>query len=474
IYVRADAKIRFLPAANFNGSPPALTVKLVDNSPATIGTVNSGITTDTSNPANTQFSTSPITLGTSITAVNDAPVRTAGTTTPIGVNEDSANSTAVSLGLSSLNYGPGGGGDESSQTLTYKITNIPASITLWKADGTTQVNNTTTLTLAELKGLMYKTVANANNSTLANLSWTVTDNGTSPQTITETLGITITAVNDAPVASGSATLTSVAEDTTNPAGALVSALFSSRFSDVDGNTLAGVAITANAATATQGKWQWQANGGNTWNDIATTGLADATALYLAANTLLRFVPVANYSGTPGALTARLVDSSATGLTNGNSTNVSANGGSTAFSSGTVSLNTSITAVNDAPVRTAGTTTPIVVNEDSANSTAVSLGLSSLNYGPGGGGDESSQTLTYTITNIPSSITLWKAGGTTQVNNNTTLTLAELQGLMYKTVANANNSTSANLSWTVTDNGTSPQTITETLGITITAVNDAPV
>ncbi|MFN5810043.1 MAG: hypothetical protein ACK44R_02560, partial [Burkholderiales bacterium] len=116
------------------------------------------------------------------------------------------------------------------------------------------------------------------------------------------------------------------------------------------NSLAGVAITANTADAvTQGKWQWQANGSSTWNDIATNGLADATALYLAANSLIRFVPVADYKGTPGGLTARLVESSGNGLTNGNVVDVSANGGSTAFSANSVSLGTSVVDINDAPV-----------------------------------------------------------------------------------------------------------------------------
>ncbi|MFN6061184.1 MAG: hypothetical protein ACK422_12880, partial [Burkholderiales bacterium] len=40
-----------------------------------------------------------------------------------------------------------------------------------------------------------------------------------------TVGVNVAAVNDAPVASGSATLAAVDEDTTSPAGALVSALF---------------------------------------------------------------------------------------------------------------------------------------------------------------------------------------------------------------------------------------------------------
>ena len=144
-------------------------------------------------------------------------------------------------------------------------------------------------------------------------------------------------------------MTAVLEDTAAPAGSSVSALFGANFSDVDaGNSLAGVAITANAATAAQGTWQWF--NGTTWLSVSTT-LTDTSALYLAATTSLRFVPAANFNGTPGALTARLVDSSAIGLTNGTSINVSTNGGTTAYSSATVSLATSITAVNDPPTLT---------------------------------------------------------------------------------------------------------------------------
>ena len=50
------------------------------------------------------------------------------------------------------------------------------------------------------EALKYKTVANANGS--GNLTWTVSDNGSSPpptQTLTENLAITVTAVNDVPV-----------------------------------------------------------------------------------------------------------------------------------------------------------------------------------------------------------------------------------------------------------------------------------
>ncbi|MCY2987988.1 MAG: GEVED domain-containing protein, partial [Planctomycetota bacterium] len=118
-----------------------------------------------------------------VNAVNDGPVRTAGTPVAISVNEDSANVTAVSLGLSGWAYAPGPATavDEVGQTLTYRVTSVPPSITVWLADGTTKVTTGTTLDdLPALQGLKYKTVANANGT--GNLIWTVIDsgNGVSP------------------------------------------------------------------------------------------------------------------------------------------------------------------------------------------------------------------------------------------------------------------------------------------------------
>ena len=91
------------------------------------------------------------------------------------------------------------------------------------------------------------------------------------------------------------------------------------------------------------------------------------------------------------------------------------------------------------MRTAGTLTSIRVAEDSADTTATTLGLGRVTYGPGGGADEASQTLTYTVTAIPSYVQIFKANGATQVNPNGTVTATELQGLKYKTVPDANGS-----------------------------------
>ncbi|MBN2580971.1 MAG: PIG-L family deacetylase [Pirellulales bacterium] len=127
--------------------------------------------------------------------------------------------------------------------------------------------------------------------------------------------------------------------------------------------------------------------------------------------------------------------------------------------------------NDVPLRTGGTLTPVVTAEDDANATAVTLGFDGLSYSPGGG-DESGQTLTYTITGISSSVLIFHADGTTPVFVYQTVTALELQGLTYKTVANAHGE--GNLTWTVTDDGAPQQTLTENLPITVTSVNDAPV
>ena len=139
----------------------------------------------------------------------------------------------------------------------------------------------------------------------------------------------------------------------------------------------------------------------------------------------RFLPATNYSGDPGVLTIRLVDSS-TSLANNTYIDVVTNGATSAFSANTVALSTTVRAINDPPVQTGTPPNPISVLEDANNTSAVSLGMGGLAYGPGGGVDELSQTLTYTLTAIPAFISVFKADGTTAVTANTTLTLSELQ------------------------------------------------
>ena len=210
---------------------------------------------------------------------------------------------------------------------------------------------------------------------------------------TVALGIDVTPVNDAPIGSGSATMPSIPEDTTAPAPQTVSSLFGSHFDDstdqqqsatnVTGsvaNTLAGVAITGNAADPSQGAWQYSTDNGATWHTVATTGLSDSNALVLSSSAELRFVPAANYNGEPGQLTTRLIDTSNTVVTgavtgaqlgatdtaiSGVDVSGTHNGGTTAVSVQTVTLATDITPVNDAPIASGSATMPSIPEDTTA-------------------------------------------------------------------------------------------------------------
>ncbi len=222
--------------------------------------------------------------------------------------------------------------------------------------------------------------------------------GSAYSSATETVGLHIDAVNDAPIAAGGTTLISTPEDTSNPPGDTVANLFGGNFSDTadqqapgmpngsNANTLAGVAITGNAATAAEGVWQYSTDGGTHWTSIPAGGLGDGNAIVLSASSDLRFVPAANYNGVPGDLTVHLIDSSnvvvsgtTTGadLASGNialtGVDVSGahNGGTTAVSHATVDLGTSITAVNDAPV--ASGTAALGTTEDTTNPPGKTVG-----------------------------------------------------------------------------------------------------
>ena len=114
----------------------------------------------------------------------------------------------------------------------------------------------------------------------------------------------------APVARGTPSLLrALSEDSTYIFGDSVANIFYSSFSDADGDNLKAIAITANASSASEGVWHYSSDSGSNWSAIATTGLSDATALYLSSSTLLSFRPATNFNGTPGKLGIRLIDSS---------------------------------------------------------------------------------------------------------------------------------------------------------------------
>ena len=110
-----------------------------------------------------------------------------------------------SMGLAGVTYSAGGGVDETTTVGTdighFGVTSASFG-TIFHANGTTAVTLNEVLTLAELRGLKFKTGTNASGS--ENFIFTVTDGGTSnggtdKLTLTETLAINITPFNDTPV-----------------------------------------------------------------------------------------------------------------------------------------------------------------------------------------------------------------------------------------------------------------------------------
>src|SRR5439155_488483 len=115
------------------------------------------------------------------------------------------------LGLGSLAYSPGPA-NESAQTLTYTVTVVPlASIgDVVLSNGTTVVTGSTTYTLTQIQGMKFRTAADGNGTTT--FTFTVQDNGATADggvdTLTQSVTVTVTAVDDNPVAVGdSATVT---------------------------------------------------------------------------------------------------------------------------------------------------------------------------------------------------------------------------------------------------------------------------
>ncbi|MBM4098227.1 MAG: hypothetical protein FJ261_15910, partial [Planctomycetes bacterium] len=222
------------------------------------------------------------------------------------------------------------------------------------------------------------------------------------KSLTQTLNITVTPVNDAPVATYSST------QNITQGFDIVSGQLTRR--DVDnaeagtyalvGTPIPGLTINAN------GSWTFD----------------PADDAYAAMTSTDSQQIVVNYSVTDPA-------------------------GATGNGSFTIALNGD-PSKNFSPERLTGTVSDLTVDEDSGLTT---LGLAGLTYSPGPG--ETSQTLSYTVTATPSS-SLGQIGYLDSSNNfvavsvGTALTLQQLQGLNFKTKLDAFGDSS--FSFAVTD------------------------
>ena len=193
------AGLRYVPPADYDGVTPIAPFAY---------SVSNGTSTAT---GSTQIS---------VTAVNDAPVASAGTG---NANED--NAVTVSLG----------GSDVDGSIATLRVTALPANGVLYLANGTTPVASGQALSPAEAATLLFRPGLNFNGN--ASLSFTVTDNGGSVS-VPAVFALTINPVNDAPQA--------VADSVSTVSVAPVTVAVLANDSDVDGDLLAlsGASVSA--------------------------------------------------------------------------------------------------------------------------------------------------------------------------------------------------------------------------------------
>lgn len=304
------------------------------------------------------------------------------------------------------------------------------------------------------------------------------------------INLNISAVNDAPVASGSATLPAIEEDTSNPTGDTVEDLFSSNFSDVldavnsgsSANTLAGAAIVSYTRDSAKGEWEYSTDDGGTWILLsAVTG--DTGAFSLKAADKLRFSPAAHFNGSAPTLEVRLIDSSTT-VNSAATIDTSSNGESSAYSGATVVLSHLINPVNDAPVAI-GLPTDITVTEDVVSAVDLSsivvsdidaeANLITLRLAVSSGSLELSSTTDGVNIDGSGTDAITISGSVANINE---ILLESPSTLHYLGVLHAHGDNAAILTVTINDEGNigsggGNDIILDTINLDINPVNDMP-
>jgi fibronectin-binding autotransporter adhesin len=142
---------------------------------------------------------------------------------------------------------------------------------------------------------------------------------------------------------GSPTLSSIYANETGNGGTLVSAIIASggAFSDQDGGALQGIAV--DGVNNASGNWQFSTNGGSSWTSFGAPSDLAARLLASDANTRVRFVPNANYTGTVTlGITFRAWDG--TVGTNGAIADATLDGGAGTYSTATESASILVDAI----------------------------------------------------------------------------------------------------------------------------------
>lgn len=363
LYLRSQDWIRFVPAANYNGTSTQIFYRVTDDTfPATMG----GTRVDLMAYSNGSTSFSPISapggvsvLYAQVSAVNDAAV-IGGTSTGSITESNAAQST----------------------TGTLTITDIDSAATFAAQTNTVGDHGYGKFSLTTSGAWTY-TMDSAHNEFAAGQTYTDRFIAVAADGTTQTVTVTMTGTNDQPIM-GSSVSTTTAEDTALRMQ-VSSLLVSPYMSDPDaGNAFKGIAISWNKAPTSVGTWAWSTNGSTGWTALPSdmTG-ADASfnkvsnAVYLNASDYLRFTPAANYTGSVDQLLFRAADGTMADTVSGTRLNVSNYTGSAqAMTLSPNGITVSVTAVNDAAV-IGGTTTGAITETNSIQSVNGTLTISDI-------------------------------------------------------------------------------------------------
>ncbi|MBC8234161.1 hypothetical protein H8E77_31830, partial [bacterium] len=317
-------------APDGNGSQ-GFTVTAVDNG----GTANGGDNTYTQ------------TFTLTVTSVNDAPEFTLSTAA-VEVLEDFATPEIVTVTPLPVPS------DEQWQTVTYSL--APVSVSFANVSINPNTGEVTITSAPDGNGSQGFTVTAVDNGGTANGG----DN-----TYTQTFTLTVIPVNDAPELNNSYMLimNDINEDDSTNSGTLIDSLLSSVLGfdpiyDVDSldtyqDTYLGEGIAIIQINTVNCDWQFSIDNGINWNTMENVSGANAVLLASDDETRVRFIPNTNWptgdENTIGTSDFEFRAWDRTEGTNGDTYNISSQGGTTPFSVNTSTAEINVLAVDDPPV-----------------------------------------------------------------------------------------------------------------------------
>ncbi len=374
-----SAMVRFVPDPDFNGNLAPFNFRAWDQSTGSHGQTGVNVS---NNGGTTAFSQNVISVPMKVLNINDAPVLdNASPLTMTNINEDTASGGGDMVDSIFNSLGPSVVTDIDGTTqFGMAVTNVDNTNGTWEysidggsnwiAFGAVSPTNATLLEFDDLVRFTPSGDYNGNSGDITFKAWdqyagtgsggdtgvdlaavNVGSDTFSANAITASLNIN--AVNDAPILDDATplTLTNINEDITTAVngGNTVGDILTSQGPNVvtdtaDGNASVGIAVTN--VDNTYGTWEYSTDGGSNW--FAFGAVSEVNATLLDSFALIRFDPFTHFNGNSGNITFRGWDKSL-GNDGDTGVDVSTNGGTTAFSSNTLTASVTVNAINDAPL-----------------------------------------------------------------------------------------------------------------------------